>query len=358
MTAVAPFPPELDNLLLEALQGSWRGCNRDYFHGALLPPVLALDDARTRLGQWRRDQRTLTLSRPLVRTHSWRAVREILKHEMAHQYVDEIMGVHDESAHGRCFLHVCSQRNIDARATGLPDGERSAGDALDRDDDRVMRRVQKLLALAGSSNANEAEAAANAAQRMMLAHNIAARARGPRVYATRALTAPALRLHAYEKLLAGLLTRHYFVSVVLAAAYLPDAGRHGKFVEASGTRDNLAMAEWIYGFLFNAAERAAQHAWQQSDIVGRDRLRFLAGFMSGVGDKLTREASKNVAAGLVWIGDPDLQDYVASQYPRLSSTTLRTHVNDAHARGRAAGNDVVISRPVSAPVAARGRLLE
>ncbi len=363
MTSTAPWTPHLENQLLQALQGAWRVANDDFFGGALRPPVLALDDTVVRLGQWHRQQRVMSLSRPLVRSRSWAVVREVLKHEMAHQYVDEVLGVHDESAHGPAFLRVCGERGIDARASGAVDdaggagGVGGAGNDGDDDDDRIMRRVQKLLALAESDNENEAEAAANAAQRLMLEHNIAARGRSGRSYITRALTTPVTRLYVHERILAGLLGRFFFVEVVFNNGWLPDAGKSGRYVEISGTRDNLAMAEWVHGFLLAAGERVCRHHVDAGDVVGRDRLRFLAGFMSGVSEKLARESVKHVAEGLVWVGDPDLKDHVRRLHPRLYATSVRAVVSEAHLRGRAAGNDVVISRPVSAPTGARGRLL-
>jgi hypothetical protein len=284
-------------------------------------------------------------------------VREVLKHEMAHQYVDEVLGQLAEAAHGPAFQRVCAERKIDARASGVPPLHLDDDSAPSDDDVRVIRRVQKLLALARSDNTNEAESAANAAQRLMLEHNIAARDRGPRVYVTRALTAPAPRLYVHEKLLASLLARHFFVEVIFGSAYLPDEGRSGSFVEASGTPENLAMAEWVYGFLLQAAERVCRNHIDSGALEGRARRRFLTGFMTGVGEKLTREAHKNTTAGLVWIGDADLKAHVRKQYPRLYSTSIRAPIDDAHTRGRAAGNDVVIARPVAEPPTARGRLL-
>lgn len=351
MNASATWSNELENQLMHALLGAWHACNRDLFRSALQPPVLSLDDTVVRLGQWHGGERRLSLSRPLVRTRSWHAVREVLKHEMAHQYVDEVLGVRDESAHGPAFLRVCAERFIDARAVGAVDDNAAAND----EDDRVMRRVQKLLALAASDNENEAEAAANAARRLMLEHNIAARTRTGRVYVTRALTAPAVRLYTHERLLAGLLARHFFVEVVFCQAYLPELGRHGSYVEVSGTVDNLAMAEWVYGFLLGAAERTCRQQIHAGVVVGRDRLRFLTGFMGGVSEKLAREATTTNELGLVWTGDPDLAAHVRRVHPRLYATSLRTVVDEAHLRGRAAGNDVVISRPVAEPAAARGR---
>ena len=356
-TTAAPWTAALDTALLRALQGSFRQCNRDFFGDALRPPVLALDDTVARLGQWHSGERTLSLSRPLVRARSWRAVLEVLKHEMAHQYVDEVLGARGETAHGPAFVRVCAERGIDARANGAVDDRDAADPLRDDDADRVMRRVQKLLALAESDNPNEAEAAANAAQRLMLEHNIAAGARSGRAYVTRALTAPALRLYAHERVLAGLLGRHFFVDVIFSWAYLPELGRNGNFVEASGTVENLAMAEWIHGFLLAAAERGAREQIDAGVITGRDRLRFLAGFMGGVGDKLVREGKKHAAQGLVWVGDPDLKAYVRRRHPRLRATSVRSVIDDAHLRGRAAGNDVVISRPVAEPATERGRRL-
>lgn len=356
MPSDAAWSADLDNLLLEALGSAWRACNSDFFHGTLTRPVLCLDDTRARLGQWHRGHRTLSLSRPLVRERSWRLVREVLKHEMAHQFVDEVLGKSDDTAHGPAFLRVCAERNIDARANGIADELVEVGSPTD-DDTRTIRRVQKLLALAESDNAHEAEAAANAAQRLMLEHNIAARGRGPRSYMTRALCPPTPRLSTHERLLASLLARHFFVEVVFASAYLPDLGRNGRFVEASGTLENLSMAEWVYEFLLQAGERVCRHQIAAGIVAGKDRRRFLAGFMSGVDEKLARESQKNAAEGLVWIGDVDLKAHVRNLHPRLYATRVHAPLDEANARGRAAGNEIIISRPVAEGATARGYLL-
>jgi thioredoxin reductase (NADPH) len=72
--------------------------------------------------------------------------------------VDEVLGVRDETAHGPTFARVCRERGIDARAAGL------AGVAAGTDEtSRILDRIQKLLALAGSSERHEAEAGQGAA---------------------------------------------------------------------------------------------------------------------------------------------------------------------------------------------------
>jgi hypothetical protein len=349
---------ELERQLLAVLGSCWHTFNRDVFGGGLVAPVLVLDDSTARLGHWRRSERILGISRPLARSKPWHVVRAVLKHEMAHQYVDEVLGVHDsEPAHGPAFARVCHELHIDARASGMPDDDVLEAD-VDDDSARVMRRVQKLLALAQSDNANEAEAAANTAQRLMLEHNIAhLEKRGVRRYGTRRLTAPSVRLPAHIKMLSGVLSRYFFVEVVLARAYLPDEGKDGFLVEVSGSSENLAMAEWVFGFLCDAGERVWQAQRRLGAVASGSRLRFMAGFISGVDDKLARERTVQASQGLVWAGDADLHRWVRREHPRLRATRVRTAVDDAHLLGRAAGNDVVLSRPVTAHEGQRGHLL-
>jgi hypothetical protein len=57
-----------------------------------LTGLVALSDSERRLGEWNRAQRTISISRRLVVQQPWGVVREVLKHEMAHQYVFEILG--------------------------------------------------------------------------------------------------------------------------------------------------------------------------------------------------------------------------------------------------------------------------
>lgn len=353
--ASSSWTPELERQLLTVLLGTWHTFNKDLFGGGLTVPVLLLEDTSTRLGHWRRRDRTIGLSLSLLRRQPWHAVRSVLKHEMAHQYVDEVLGALDEPAHGPAFQRVCADLHIDARAAGMP-----VDDDVDVDDDsaRVMRRVQKLLALADSDNVNEAEAATNAAQRLMLEHNIAGMARrGARRYATKRLTSPQVRLPAHIKMLSGVLSRYFFVEVVLARAYLPDEGRDGFLVEVSGTAENLAMAEWVFGFLCDAGDRLWHAERRAQRVSSSSRLRFLTGFVSGVDEKLARERTVQESVGLVWKGDADLHTWIRREHPRLRATSVRTTVDEAHRLGRAAGNDVVISRPVEGSHGNRGRLL-
>ena len=152
---------------MRELLAAHRQLNLSHFKGALKTPQIALSDATSFLARWLRALSTIEFSRAFVaKAESWGVVIEVLKHEMAHQYVHEILG-EDESPHGPAFRAACERLGIDARARGLPDAQ------LDPAGQRVLERVHKLLALAESDNRHEAEAAAAAAQRLMLRHNLA-----------------------------------------------------------------------------------------------------------------------------------------------------------------------------------------
>jgi len=118
MSDSAELSAALEAALVRELRRLYEQLNERWFDERLKRPVLALADTTRRLGQWTRATRTLELSRSLVFARPWREVIGVLEHEMAHQYVDEVLGVVDETPHGPTFQRVCAERGIDAKATG------------------------------------------------------------------------------------------------------------------------------------------------------------------------------------------------------------------------------------------------
>jgi hypothetical protein len=342
-----------ERLLLQALRSELATINVEFFGGGLRPAQLTLDDSTLKLAHWRRIDRTISVARAFLTRATWTAVREVLKHESAHQYVDEVLRVEGESAHGETFRRVCADRGIDAAAAGAIDGD---AEVRDVDVERVLRRVEKLLALAASDNKNEAEAAADAAQRLMLEHNLAAQHR-PRRYVVRPLGKPVTRMHAHEKLLGALLSQHYFVDTIIVRAWCDDALKMGTVLEVAGTPENVEMASWVHAFLLGAAERCFRDEHRQRQLPQRERLPFFAGFMMGVQDKLERESKAKEERGLVWVGDADLEHYAHLRHPRVRRGRIAGAVREGHQAGREAGNEVVIGRPLDEAPAQRGRLL-
>ena len=251
--AGAGLSAELEAKLLARLAAEWEAINYTFFRGALRRPVFRLSDTRERLGQWNGELRSLEVSRALVLERAWVEVLEVLKHEVAHQFVDECLAV-DETAHGPTFRRVCERLGIDARASGSTDAPLAADDPASR----TVDRIRKLLALAQSPNQHEAEAAATAARRLMLKLNYymehmeveAAHAVGPaaadhRRYGFRHLGAPSGRILEHDRRLASILTQYFFVQCLWIPVYRPREGKRGTVLEICGLEVNLVMAEHV-----------------------------------------------------------------------------------------------------------------
>src|SRR5216110_948113 len=118
-----PLAAALEAAILRAVAATWDEINHNHFGGRLRRPVLALHDGEARLGLWNGARRTLSLGRALVRERPWGVVREVLKHEVAHQYVEEALGIAGEPAHGPAFEGVCRQHGFDAAPAGVPEGD-------------------------------------------------------------------------------------------------------------------------------------------------------------------------------------------------------------------------------------------
>ncbi|HET7499491.1 MAG TPA: DUF2786 domain-containing protein [Kofleriaceae bacterium] len=356
----------LEAALLRQLRNRYLWENQERFGNRLTPPVIVLSDGATHLGRWISATRTLEISRKLVLDRPWLEVTSVLEHEMAHQYVEEILQVRDETAHGETFRRVCAQRGIDARAAGPvpPSDDSSSNPSSDGEPgtDRVLERIRKLLALAGSPNQHEAEIAMRKAHELMLRHNIeatTAQNAGHRGYEVRHLGDPLRRRTRVESDVAGLLSEFFFVKVIRVPIYLPRLAKTVRVYEIAGTRANVEMASHVYAFLLGTAERLWNENRHDARVRnGRDRLAYQSGVVGGFREKLLSERVDLKKTGLVWLGDRDLDGFYRARHPRITTQRHRVRINGAHAAGREAGRTVVLHKPVERGASGSGpRLL-
>ncbi|AUX39896.1 hypothetical protein SOCE26_012910 [Sorangium cellulosum] len=377
--APAPEPPrqaaarlsaELEAALVRELMAAYQSLNYTHFRRKLRSASIELSDATSRLGRWISEARAIEISRPLVLEQPWPVVIEVLKHEMAHQYVHEVLGVTDEAAHGPAFRDVCARLGIDATAAGMPaavgipaaggGGASAAGGAADAADARILDRIARLLALAESPNAHEAQAAMGAAQRLMLKYNLdVAKARAARQYGYRHLGEPSGRVGESERIVGGILGKHFFVEAIWVPVYVPLEGKRGSVLEICGTPANLEMAAYVHAFLHHTAEQLWREHKRTHGVKGnKDRRTYLAGVMLGFLEKLNTERKASAEQGLVWVRDADLDSYYRTRHPHVQH--LRHAGNQrtaAHAHGREAGRKIILHRPMQGETGDRGRLL-
>ncbi len=80
--------------------------------------------------------------------------------------------------------------------------------------------------------------------------------------------------------------------------------------------------------------------------------------MHGFLEKLNQSRTAQKSEGLVWVRDGDLSAYLRQRHPHIHTVRHRgARRNEAHERGREAGRNIILHKPVGASATSRGRLL-
>lgn len=348
----------LEHRILRGLSCEWDVAVRmlDEPHGSRMrKPLFALGDFRNRLGQWSPEKREITLSRNFVLNHSWNDIREVLRHEMAHQFVTDISVGATEPAHGPRFQAACRVLTANPGATAAYTPlSCQISQASESGNDRLRLRIQKLMALAQSSNRHEAEAAMIKAHALTAKYEVAQMAhQTQRDYFSIFLGKPSLRHRGEDYALAHLLMDHYFVKGIWVSAYVLEKAKMGRVLEISGTARNLQMAAYV----FDLIRRFIEIEWGRYNGDGKlNRSRksdFATGILAGFRMKLeqkTADGKKSMEAkALVPVSDIQLHRYVSLRYPRLE--TVRRRGRRFHPQvmsdGTEVGKNLVIRKGIS-----------
>ena len=328
----------LEHALLIHLQQNWTQQNHDLFRGAMVSPALALHDGRKHLGQWMPTIRTISFSRTWVQTTPWTTVIEVLKHEMAHQYVSEILKVHNEPPHGPAFRSVCAQFHIDSRAQGIPD-------VVDKKSSKVVDKIQKLLALAQSPNEHEAKLALQKARQWMNEYELAWSQRTREAsFSHRCLGPNKGRFDPWEKMLAGLLAKHFFVHAIWIPVYDVFRAKMVRTLEICGRPEAVDVAEYTHVYLTQTAQRL-WNAYKSAHGVqsNRERRTFLLGVMMGFSQSLDDDLLVCVENGLVPATDKNCR-LVSPSTSKNTTATRAFHPRQPHSV-RDKGRDVISIKP-------------
>ena len=345
----------LERRILMGLAAEWAAAAEalpERFRRLIFPPLFAICDMGGRLGRWHPQRAEIALHPRMVFDHPWDAVKDVLLHEMAHQLAAAMPGGNSEPPHGPVFHEACRLLCADPRASGTYPTlqERIAAGSL-RENDRLLLRIEKLLALAGSHNRHEAESAMRKAHQLIRKYNVDLQRRAAdRSFVSLFLGKPALRRFRECYHLARLLQEYYFVQGVWVSAWVVEKAKMGRVLEISGSCANVQMAEYVYHFV----NRFIDAEWRRFNRTRRlNRYRktdFAVGVIEGFREKLSGAAAHRQTAdetALVPISDPLLDRYVQHRYPRLRSF----RPDDGHADESVIGEGVRRGRT---PVIARG----
>lgn len=324
----------------------------------MLPPLFALGDFQDLWGVWSRIKKEIILSRRLVLNHSWDSVREVLLHETAHQFADEVLGAYGETPHGPQFQEACRLLRASPRASGTypPLDQRIEADAA-HSEDKTLLRIRKLMALAESPNLHEAEAAMAKAQHLITKYNFQLlETKENRLFVTVSLGRAALRHPAEEYGLAHLLQEFYFVQGIWVSSYLLEKERMGRVLEVSGTLSNIQVASYVYDFV----SRFIRSQWQEynsgKNLNRRRQTDFALGIIEGFRSKLrSGNGAKDSSSALIRLKDPQLDQFFSYKYPRtvkIKGGRTRQDPRVLH-DGKEVGRRLVISKGLESAVKSR-----
>lgn len=336
-------------------------------------PQIRVQDVDSIWGQWNPITRTITLSQRLIERHSWDVVVEILKHEMAHQMVLEVLGYHEQ--HGPHFRRACT-------ALGVADWAQTATGEIPKEipswrdhprspeEDRLIKRVEKLLALAESTNEHEAAIAMERVREIYARHNIDRVAKqSPSAMIHCVITRKKKRTESYETLIFSILNQHFFVNSIHTSIYDAESCEEFNAVELLGTRENVVIAEYVYHFLWNTLHdlwKAYQKTSKPKDA--RAKRSYMLGVLSGFRDKLNKGTTTSTSHpdrtptechALIAQGQAELSQFVGYRYPKLSTRSWSTGQAEKSSfeAGKAEGANLNLRRGLHQSAGNRGNLL-
>ncbi len=353
---------ELERRILHGLACEWENIlwNLSSFdRKKLRKPLFSIRDMNSRWGYWSEEKNEIGLSRDLVLNHSWDAVREILLHEMAHQFASQVLNVYNEPPHGPKFKRACYLLMADPKASGnCKPLDELISQGSSGTEDKLLLKVKKLMALAQSRNQHEAEAAMAKAHEFIAKYNLDLLASHEhRDFVSIFVGNPALRHFREDYQLSILMQDFYFVYGIWIPAYVMGKGKMGRVLEISGTLQNIRIASYVHDFIKHFID-SQWHTYNQEKGLNRYRKTdFALGIIRGFRVKLQLQ-NKNQnkkqnkiksKLALVKIKDPLLQEYIDYKYPHTSKIRNKVLRADKHVLqdGICVGKKLIIHKGIA-----------
>ncbi len=318
------------------------------------PPFFRLVDLSSRLGYWSAEKREICLSRNLAYRHSWDSVTEVLRHEMAHQLTDTVLGGTDGGPHGGCFQKACRllRANPSASGAGIPLDEAVSSGRFSKND-KILAKIAKLMALAESGNKHEAESAMSKAHLLLAKHNIDLRRENRSGYISVHLGKPALRHFREVYHLAALLQDFYFVSGIWIPAYVVEKGRMGHVLEISGIAANIETVSYIHDFIMRYIDRTWSVYNKKRGLNRYRKTDFAIGVVEGFREKMNTDRILQKTQWdrfeIVLSPDAGLTAYMKYRHPRTQTYRNGASRQDESVLkdGWQIGREMIISKGIS-----------
>ena len=354
-----PVGMDLENAWNRRLYHFWHGYNREYLSGTMRTPVIRLGSGNHELGHWDGKTRTITISRVHIERDPWLSVMDTLRHEMAHQYVDQVLNIANERPHGRTFHQACKRLRCSPRARAMQSDLKKATESTE---DKILRTLKKVLSLADSPNEHEAQAAVQKARFLLVKYNIdVLKHDEERGFAARCLGDVKQRHTSAELGLGSILNEFFFVEVLWQNSYDARKDKSGTVLQIVGTPPNLDMAQYVHTYLHNLLDGLWEAYKARNGLRHhRDRQRYFAGVIEGFNRKLQdQEQNLQDTHALVWKGDTELKEYFRYLNPCIRTGYINGVTRSrVYEHGVQEGRRVTIHKPIAAAANGFGGYLE
>lgn len=301
------------------------GTTRFLYKRHFFPINIVVFEGTNDLGHFNANYYQIALNRKLIYTAKDSVLRDILKHELAHYLTFLEFG--QVQAHGPEFRATCARYNFPdeiAHATINLENANAEKEG-DIDSERVLEKVKKLLKLAQSSNAHEAELATLKANALLLRHNLDHLNLGDKqepLYLDRVLVQKrkdAKISSIYEML------RHFIVKTVISY------GKQSCCLEVSGSLTNVKLAVYIANFLDKEFDHLWEKARREHGLQGlRAKNSFFLGIAKGFEHKMKESKAQFTTEEqrALIIVEEDLTEKTKVIYRRLGFTRTANNIDD------------------------------
>ena len=340
---------------------------------ALKPPIFEITNSKRQLGAWLASSRTIKINSSLILTHSWNITISILKHEIAHQICSEMLSSKD--GHGADFQNACVKIGLSAEfrraKCDLSDhfDKIEESSKLTKNGRRFIAKIEKLLALASSTNEHEASLAAQKANELIEKYQIRQLQEDCQArYSYVTINRKRKRIETYQRHICAILSEFFFVRIVNSYLYDPRGNQTHKTIEILGTTENVSIAEYCYYFLDNQlASNWSQKKHRFSGSTRTEKNSYYLGLLNGFYQNLKNQKKKHSKCkvnmsgsdgesaiskqkyALISAEDHRLDSFVRSRFPRLRkfSRTGSKIYGSTYGEGIKTGRNITLHNAVT-----------
>lgn len=337
-----------------------------HFSVKLVAPQIVISDNTAVYGLWSPETRTISISRKLIESHAWDIVIEVLKHEMAHQIVSEVFNFYEQ--HGTLFRRACTMLAVTdwaASATGkLPESVPSWREKkLSEEDERLLKRAEKLLALAASVNEHEAALAMRRVRELYEKYNIEhiRNAQQTEMVWT-ILTRKKKKTDIIDSMILSIINKHFFVKVIHTTLFDAESCGEFKAAEVLGSRQNVLMAEYVFHFLRQQTDSLTRQYRRETGTDAIKARSYGIGLLTGFMQKLDHEAKTGISeetSALIRTGDGQAAAFLRTRHPKIANRRYGASYRDGNSyeNGRKDGGKISISKGVTQSAGNKGHFL-